>query len=338
MKGRQGKGRKSAGAQCRHALCILLLAALGWPLAARGSDPSGGAAGAFLRLGMDARPLGLGGACTAAAGDASAAYWNPAGLAAVGRPEVSGTYTALAGSGEYSQFGCALPLSLFGFPADERAGSLGTGPAGTVAFSLLHFAAAYDIEARRIDSLNPNYLFSDVEGCYSLAFGLPLGSGWAAGINVKGLYHFLDQQQAGGWGIDAGGRWQPFPGLQLGLAVRNAYARLQWNTGQGETFPPSATLAAAYGWRLGEVHGLLVSAEAEQALPDGRIKLRAGAEYNWSQLLFVRGGYTDGRPALGAGARLPWIGWGRAGLGLDYAAVQDPILDWDHWFTLKLEL
>ena len=39
-----------------------------------------GAAGLFLRMGVGARALGMGGAFTGIANDPSAAYWNPSGL------------------------------------------------------------------------------------------------------------------------------------------------------------------------------------------------------------------------------------------------------------------
>ena len=45
-------------------------------------------AGEFLRLGVGARALGMGGSYVALANDASAAYWNPAGLATLQHAEM----------------------------------------------------------------------------------------------------------------------------------------------------------------------------------------------------------------------------------------------------------
>ena len=50
---------------------------------------SGGQPGAFLQYGVGARALGMGGAFYAIADDATAAYWNPAGLAYLQRKEVT---------------------------------------------------------------------------------------------------------------------------------------------------------------------------------------------------------------------------------------------------------
>ena len=43
-------------------------------------------------IGVGARAMGLSGAFTAVADDASAAYWNPAGLAQLDAPEILGMY------------------------------------------------------------------------------------------------------------------------------------------------------------------------------------------------------------------------------------------------------
>ena len=50
--------------------------------------------GPYLRMGTGARALGMGGAFVGVADDASATYWNPAGLAWTNGWELTGMYTA----------------------------------------------------------------------------------------------------------------------------------------------------------------------------------------------------------------------------------------------------
>jgi len=304
------------------------------------AELGGGGAGAFLKLGADARALGLGGAYAAVCQDSAAGYWNPAGLADAGRIEGSGTYAALPAGGDYTQLGFVLPLNAFTFSTDERSGGTGALPLGALGVTVLRFAGSYALEARRIDSLNPDYLFSDIEGSYGLAYGQDV-LGWrlSVGAGIKGLYHLLDREQASGWGLDAGVRWLPWPGLAAALVVRDAYSELRWSTGAYERFLPRLLAGAAYIWEWTEAQYLLVSAECEQPVAERRVpKPHAGIEYNFRQALFARGGWSDGVWAVGGGVRLPDIGWGRAALRLDYAAQTDRISGWDHWLTLKLEL
>ena len=58
----------------------------------------GGDAYPFLKIGVGARALGMGGAFVAVADDGTAAYWNPAGLGSLGKREVSFMHTSVSGN------------------------------------------------------------------------------------------------------------------------------------------------------------------------------------------------------------------------------------------------
>ena len=68
-------------------------------------------AGSFLELGVGGRAMALGGAYTSIAEDGFAFYWNPAGVATLRRPEVSGMYASLFRSLEkHFHIGYTRPL------------------------------------------------------------------------------------------------------------------------------------------------------------------------------------------------------------------------------------
>lgn len=315
---------------------IACLLAAGMP--ARANDAAAGSAAAWEQVGAFPRALSLGGAVTAVSGDGAAVFWNPAGLADLPRQDIQAAYAVFAGAGDFSQLAYVLPLNTFQPAPDGRAGSPGAARAGGIGIFAARLATAYDIEARRIDSLNPDYLFSATEGGYGVAAGLPWGDFVQIGLVVKGLYQRLDQVQGDGWGVDAGIQWEAMPGLNVGLAAKNIYARVDWPGQYHDLVLPAFRLGAAYGWTSGNWQEILFCLEAEKRLSWEEVRFRAGLEIGLGNLIFFRGGSRDGRLTAGAGFRIPGLGWARAGLQLDYALVEDGIEGWDHWMGLKLEL
>jgi len=312
-------------------VAILALGA-GRPAAA---SPGAGSAGAYLKMGMNARALAFGGAYVAVCQDASAAYWNPAGLGGMVREELMASYTVFPENGEFTQLAFALPLTIFSY-SEENASPDQANPYGSLGFTFVRYAASYTIEARQTDSLNPDYLFSDVEGMYGLAYGFPIMPNVWIGVHVKGLYHVLDRTNASGMGFDAGVLWQEHPRLNLALAIRDAWTELSWGTGFRERFPATAKAGAMYRIPVADRQELRLSSDLEQSVTGRPLRVRAGLEYALAGALFARGGYDDGVPALGGGVYLHRVGWGELAVQLDYAAVQDRIDGWDHWITIRL--
>ena len=72
----------------KRSLLILLFLLTATPLV-YSQTVAGKYAGEFLAIGVGGRPLGMGGAFTAVANDVTAAYYNPAGLAALDYPQLS---------------------------------------------------------------------------------------------------------------------------------------------------------------------------------------------------------------------------------------------------------
>ncbi|MDD2715851.1 MAG: UPF0164 family protein [Candidatus Wallbacteria bacterium] len=75
-------------------LLLTLGAGLIFSLSCAAEDGSG-QAGAYLKMGVGARALGMGGAFSAIADDATASFWNPAGLSQLSSSEIDTMHTVL---------------------------------------------------------------------------------------------------------------------------------------------------------------------------------------------------------------------------------------------------
>ncbi len=84
------------------------------PVTAQEVSKTGTTAAKFLSIGIGARANAMGGAFTAVANDASAMYWNPAGIAPLQKYEALFTYTKLFADINLNYFGAVIPVGELG--------------------------------------------------------------------------------------------------------------------------------------------------------------------------------------------------------------------------------
>ena len=130
----------------KKVLRTLLVAAITFGAMSAGFAADGaGQAGAYLKMGVGARALGMGSAFTAVANDSTAAFWNPAGLAKLKRSEGSFMHANLTLDREYNFFNYAHVLN------DKKTGE----SKGVVALSHIRFGVDGIPETRVDDLGNP---------------------------------------------------------------------------------------------------------------------------------------------------------------------------------------
>jgi hypothetical protein len=275
----------------------------------------GGHAGAYLRLGAGARPLAMGGAFVAVANDATAGYWNPAGLSRVAEPQLVGMHSLLALDRRYNYVAAAYPF----------------GAAGTISLSWVNYSVA-DIEARDGNG-EATGEFANGENAFLISYGKTLRSDLALGGTVKLLRHDLAGRSAAGVGYDLGVLFKPREYLALGASAQNLQTRIYWDNRAKtkETFPPMKRV----GFQVKPLAFVNLSVDYEIIARQGG-KWHAGGELDFGNKLVLRVGNDGGALAFGV-ALLPPVS--RQTLAVEYGLSQDPIgPGLAHQFSLLLKL
>ncbi|HXE57865.1 MAG TPA: PorV/PorQ family protein [Gemmatimonadales bacterium] len=153
------------------------------------NTPFGTTAAEFLLLGAGARGTALGGAFAAIATDVSALYYNPAGVALMGRPGVTvSTYDYVADT-RYSWGGIAFPFS-----GGARAIGLQIGTFG------FKDQPVYTVE--QPDGTGSTYSVS--ETFIGLTYAENFSDRFSAGLTAKGIFDKLGETSGEAFAVDFG--------------------------------------------------------------------------------------------------------------------------------------
>ncbi len=233
----------------------------------------GASAAQFLQIGAGARSLGMGEAYTAVADGPDAAYWNPAGLARMTRPETAYARSELPAGLHHDFFAVGVPseylhgtlaLAVTRLSQDSLAlvnasnqtqGSF--SPHSEVyALAYGHSFAANDIASTSRDYFGDDWNVPRADRPYEDEKE-PWTGEIAAGASVKVINEDLGTRSATAWAVDGGGLFRPtdLHELILAGAVRNLGSKLTFIASH-EPLPTEIAASAAYdarteaGWRL----------------------------------------------------------------------------------------
>lgn len=276
------------------------------------ADDNFGSPGAFLRFGVGTRALALGNAFTAIADDATAVYWNPAGLIQMRNIQLNVQYSHLPFDRTFHFIGSVLPL--------RRIGSFG--------FSWIGYKVN-NLEARQTNTLKPDYFFSNSENALMISFGRQINSRLSMGGNFKWIYHSLDNRTASGYGFDAAILVTLIQNLKMGIMIQDINTQKKWDNGFTDLFQQTIRIGASY--HLAPY--LLFSGEIENRWNEKPVR-HFGVEIKSFNNLSVQIGMNKNRFTSGASLNIPLS---NIDLKLGYGLTNSEIGDfYIHGFSLNL--
>ncbi len=264
------------------------------------AESAGTASADFLKFGVGARYLAMGGAAVGTADDATAVYWNPANLALLKTGNVIMMRGDTLDTGRYDYAGFARPTPWGGMGA-----SIQTAAPGPINFT--------DETGFSNGELRPQ------DTAFSLGWGIPIGHRWAVGATGD-FVHSKIIHTANAFSLGLGGAYQ-WKTLRFGLGMRHLVgSQLKYDQ---EKSPLPRTLQTGVSYHPKENWIFALDANDTRGSPT---VVSIGAEYGHplfiSQKIFLRTGYST-RPS-----DLPGLqgfsfgfGWRWQLMDVDYAFV-----------------
>lgn len=250
-----------------------------------------------LGLGVGARATGMGGAFVALADDATAAYWNPAGLGQMelylynaGMQYVSLPNEAFS---SYLSYGFQLPVI------------------GSFALAWNNLSVG-DIQLRD-SSGQINKTATTAENIFYISYGRKSYDwikGLLVGATIKLLHNNLSDATAIGHGLDLGVIWQPILYLDhtIGLNIQNMFQQVYWQTDsqQIDSTPVNIKFGLALKFFASEdvlyFHHLITTTDLDYSL-NNEFVYRLGIEYWHIEQLGLRLGVNTYELTAGASYR-----------------------------------
>ncbi|MDI6757525.1 MAG: PorV/PorQ family protein [Endomicrobiia bacterium] len=316
------------------AAIIVLMSAPSVFCAVKIHPDAGTTSAAFLKIGAGARASSMAGAFSSVADDATAIYWNPAGLMFVPRKEIAAAHNE---SFE------GIRHDYLGFAGGNLSGKYRWG----AAFYGLYTPS--DIERRsgtsEDDPFEPVSVAEGYFAAYDAALSFAAARGFGQRISVGAAAKLINQtiDDRAGWGaaVDAGIRYEYSDGVSLAAVIRNIGTPIAVG-GKSYPLPISLRLGADYSADLrsaGRLRGVF-----ETSLPtDNYPSFHFGAEYFPVESFAFRAGYRwrlygpelDDLSGLAVGAGMK-IGSSSGDLKLDYSFNPYGVLGNSHRITLSV--
>lgn len=293
----------------------------------------GTTAAPFLEIGVGSRAVGMGGAFVAVANDATAIYWNVAGIAKLLRNEVTLIHTEWLADTNFDFAGFVFSI----------------GQYGTLGASITSFSMG-DMKVRTIE--NPEgtgEMFNANDFSFGISYAYNLTDRFSIGFNAKHIYQKIWHMSASSFCMDVGTLFRTqFNDITIGMSISNFGNKLRLegkdtmvqhdidpdhlgNNDRINAHLDTDKWSLPLIFRVGVAMDILKSESNRLTLAldalhpnDNTESVNTGMEYGFRNLVFLRAGYKslfldDSEQGLTAGLGLEFNLKGNTALKLDYA-------------------
>lgn len=253
-----------------------------------------------LLIGAGARSLGMGSAFVAVSDDATALYWNAAGLTQLSRNEIQAQHA--------EQFGGTVNHD---FIVAGIRSTLGTFGLGIVRLGVdgITLSGLEDPTQPLSPGNRPVATGATGTSDYVLSIGYSrqIRPKLSVGTTLKAIWRNLDVGDGTGYGLDAAIHYRYDNHWQVGAVIRDlTRTRITFDSGARDSIQPSLNVGAAYKTKIASLKGRIMIASSfvlnqDTSEAEDAQLLRTGLEYRHNKGLSGRLGLEGDHFTAGAG-------------------------------------
>ncbi len=319
--------------------------------AQEGVSKTGTTAAKFLSIGIGAKANAMGGAFSSIADDATALYWNPAGIASINEYQTYFSHTAMFADINLNYFGFVLPV----------------GAIGNVGLSV----TALDYGEMEVTTeFNPDgtgETFTAGSYAFGISYARNITDDFILGVTAKYIREDIFNSSASGFAFDIGTIFNtPFYGVKFASSITNYGTKMKMDgqdllvqydsdpqsTGNNESLdaylgtddfdlPLRLQIGLSRDFQLFEGQRLTISVDATHPNDNNQWVNVGGELALFNETIFLRGGYKtlflqDSQEGLALGFGLNYDGLDYFRIAIDYSFQKSEYLDNVHTFGVLL--
>lgn len=167
-------------------------------------DKTGTTAAKFLSIGVGSKAVGMGGAFTSVANDATAMYWNPAGISFYNNKEIYFNHSNWIADISFDYFGVTIPV----------------GGRATMGMNITSVTMD-EMETTRYGNEDTGETFKAADYAFGATYAMNLTDRFSLGLNGKYIQQTIANSHARGMALDLGTLFTTPFGFRLGTSISN---------------------------------------------------------------------------------------------------------------------